>query len=716
MRKYILFIIILNVGISLEAAETATTPNTPVRKRKLTENGLLIISGGYRHPRRPGEYRTQMTREDQAKSDAACKKIYHRYGREDYKSLRDELLKKEAEFTSPGEFVAAVIIFHEARDKDSLAKDLAGLNPKIIKDSNTWHRIDNIISGDGMKAYLAFIKASEPKIYCPCNFRTYENQCIELLRSGKADKGERAALEKMVDMEPEFFARFCKLLGRDEKVCMKTINTELAGGKKSAADRRKNIDRMMSFVSYYKNSDEFNPELKRFVSLLDRNNELEAFNYIAAAALLKMYNEAADLLIRRIDLPVSDYEMEMAGAFCQMLMSKKEKYKRAVENRRGQLIDFLLKAKRAKEAQAWAEKFYGPNADPVKIRLSSWNRIGMVQMASDARVFEKNLQKAEPQAGTWEFYLRKYMYYLGRKDDKKVLDTLHEAIAKGKKLKNHELVIFASCRLADYYRRKGEKEKALEIARENNAYAVENVRSGQEIARKAGYFKGSRERMEAANQLMNILKEMKISGWEKEWEKVARREFLDGQTSLLRGFLRQKRCEDKNYTMSADDEIFETLCSEEYQKKHGFCDEAQAVRLGAVPYKNFWGGDFEACLKQALDDFEKYKRYKDSKPCSLRTAPFYEDPHRKERRAILAKYLFDRYPEAFKYDLVTSLPARTYKEGKALLEKYWGSGKLQAYERRRGLISLLEKAPDRTERQWCEKELAKFGPSSQSSR
>ena len=693
--------------------ENQSVRDALIRSRKLTENGLIVTPGGYRHPFRPHEYRTSMTSRNQAKSDTAYKKIYHRYGRENYNSLRDNLLKSEPAFTLPGEFLAAVRIFHEANDPESLARALEKLNPQIIRDSETWSRIDETISGDGVEIYQAFIMACRPEIYRPVRFNSFQNKYLELLRSGKAGKAERAAIEKMVDMEPELFARFCKPLNRDEKTLLKTMNAELAGGGKSAADRRKNIGRMLSFVRYYTNLNQFKlsdyPELKKFVSLLNQNDEQEVSDYISAANMLRMYNEAANLLIRRIDLPVSDYEMQTVTSSCQRLMTGKEALDSVVEYRRGQLIDFLLKAKRTKEAQAWAERFYSADVDPNKIRCISWNRLGRVQAASNARVFEKVLKKAEPKAGTWEFYSQKYQYYLGRGEDKKALETLQEAIEKGKKLPNPELVVFASRQLSNQYWREGKREKALAIARKNNAYAVKNVRSGQKIAKKAGYSNGTQARMEAASQLMHILEEMKVPGWKREWERVARCEFLDGQTFLLRHFLYRQRRMDKNYTISAGDAIFEILCGEAYQKQHGFCYEAQVIRLAAVPYKSWFSDDFEECLQKTLNDFKKYKRSKDEKPWMLSGFSFYDAPHNAERKALLAKYLFDRYPEAFKHQLAPSLPARDYEEGKTLLERYWNSGKIEPRERRQALADLLKKAPSRTEKQWCEKELAKLG-------
>ena len=685
--------------------------DTLMRLRKLTENGLVIMPGGYTFPYRPGKYRTRMTNENQAKSDAAYKKIYHRYGRENYNSLRKKLLAMESNFTSPGEFIASIRIFHEANDKKALIKAIEQLNPKVIRDSLTWNKIDEQVHTDGIEVYQAFIMACAPKIYSPGYFGSYQNKYIKLLNSGKAGKAEKVTVEKMIDMKPKLFARFCKLLNRDEKEWMTAINWELANSRKNKVNRCKNIERMMSFVRYYTNFPKFKlsdyPELKKFVSLLNLNNEQEVHYYITAADKLKMYNEAADLLIKRINLPVNRYEIDTLLANCQSLMLNNIQTL-VIENRRRQLIDFLLKAKRAKEAQKWAEKFYGADADLKKIRSMSWMHIGMAQRLSGTRVFENKLKKAEPQAGTWFFYQKKYLYYIGRKDEKKAIKTLHEAIEKGKKLPNPELVVFASRELCRCYWRKGERKKALNLARKNNVYAIKNVHSGKKVMSKSIRYTGTQARMEAASQLMSILEQMKVPGWQGEWEKVARREFLDGQTFLLRNFLYKKRRIDRNYVMSANDKVFEVLCSEAYQKEHGFCDEAHAVRLAAVPYKSCFGDDFEDCLKQAMNDFEKYKRSKNDKPYGL-SVQFYDAPHKAKRKALLAKYLIDRYPEAFKYRLADSIPVRNYDEGKKLLEEYWEKDKISPPKRRKALTALIKKASNQTEKSWCEKELAKLG-------
>ncbi|MBU8902750.1 MAG: hypothetical protein KOO69_08420 [Victivallales bacterium] len=716
----------------ISAFENKSVWNVLMRTRKLTRNGLVIFPSGFHSSWRMGEYRTRMTNEDQTKSDAAYKKIYHRYGREDYKSLRDELLSQEHAFTFPGEFVATVRIFHEANDKESLIKALGKLNPKVIRDSNTWEQIDNISHRNGIKVYQAFIMTCDPKIYYPVHFSSFQNAYIELLATGKASKADRVAVEKMVDMAPELYARFCQPLKRDKKICMANINRKIVKNKTNTVKCRKLINRMMSFVSYYRNhvlTSKTKPntylELEKFLCLLDLNNELDFSNYVEAASVLGMYSQIADLLIKRINLPVSYYELEMSTFHCNRFMSQKEKHEIATERRRGQLIDYLLKAKRIKEAQVWAEKFYGANADLNKIRSRAWKRIGMTQRLSGARVFEDKLKKTEPKAGTWNFYQKKYQYYLGRKDEKKALQTLHEAIEKGKKLKKHEMVVFASDRLCDFYwrkkeRRKGRRRKgdwqtgrwrkvewrkALDIARKNNAYVVKNVHSGKKIISMGSQHIGTQARMFAAKRLLEILQKTKLPGWEHEWEKVARREFLDGQTYLLHTFLSGKRCVDKNYTMSAKDEIFNIFCSDAFQKKNGFCAIAHGIRLAAVPFE-----DFENCLKQTLDDFEKYKRSKDIKPRRLGWA-LYNAPQKAEREALLAKYLFDRYPKTFWYYFDRSITVRDYREGKTLLEKYWNSGEIEPRIRHKALTALLKKAPNRTEKRWCEKELAKLGKS-----
>jgi hypothetical protein len=110
-----------------------------------------------------------------------------------------------------------------------------------------------------------------------------------------------------------------------------------------------------------------------------------------------------------------------------------------------------------------------------------------------------------------------------------------------------------------------------------------------------------------------------------------------------------------------------------------------------------------------LNDFEKYKRSKDEKPYSFLGGSFYGAPHKAEREALLAKYLFDRYPKAFWYHLDESMPARNYDEGKKLLEDYWAKSKIGPLERRKALQVLLKKAPNKTEKHWCEEELAKLG-------
>ncbi len=679
--------------------ENNTVKNKLIRFRRLTIDGLKIDSGS------PGKYQTCMTEADRKKSNTAYKKIYHRYGRDYYKSLREDLLKNEKDFTQPGEFIATLTIFCQAKDYKSLEKAIQGLNPQIIRDSYSWSRIEWISHTGGIKVYQAFIMAYPDNVYYPGKISSYHNKYLELLNSGKADKEEISAAIKMVDMRPDLYARFCKPLKRNEKACMNTINRQLAAHPQNATIRIKNIERMMSFITIYSSAYGFKlsnyPEIKQFLSLINLNNAQEVFYYINAANMLKMYDKAADLLVSRLELPVTDYEVSTLTCSQAMIPDKNDQ-EMVLEKRQAQLIDFLLKASRIDEAQKWTEKFYGNNTDPSKYRTASWVRFSMTQQPVE---LEKILDKTKPEDRTWNYYSIRYRYHQSKNDDKAALNTLAEAIKQGKAQNTPELVIYANRALIYYYSRKNQKDKALEIARKNNAYAVKNANHGPGVMRKAGEIHGTEARRAAATQLMRLLKEMKPYGWESEWEKVARREFLDGQTALLRNFLSGKRDIDKNYTIAPDDEIFTTLCGETFQKKNGFYPEAHTFRLEAVPFK-----DFENCLEQAMEDFLKYKKSENARPrlCTC----FYGSSHRIEREALLAKYLFDTYPYTYHYLMIKSIPARNYKEGKKLLEKFWASNKIRPEERRKALLVLLKKAPDQTEKQWCKTELAKFGNAS----
>lgn len=55
------------------------------------------------------------------------------------------------------------------------------------------------------------------------------------------------------------------------------------------------------------------------------------------------------------------------------------------------------------------------------------------------------------------------------------------------------------------------------------------------------------------------------------------------------------------------------------------------------------------------------------------------------------------------------MPARNYDKGKKLLEDYWAKSKIEPPTRCKALKVLLKKAPNKTEKHWCERELAKLG-------
>ena len=58
--------------------------------------------------------------------------------------------------------------------------------------------------------------------------------------------------------------------------------------------------------------------------------------------------------------------------------------------------------------------------------------------------------------------------------------------------------------------------------------------------------------------------------------------------------------------------------------------------------------------------------------------------------------------------LAATIPARSYEEGKQLLEEAWQKHEMQSRHRQKGLRFLLEKAPSDAEREWCKAELKKL--------
>ena len=224
---------------------------------------------------------------------------------------------------------------------------------------------------------------------------------------------------------------------------------------------------------------------------------------------------------------------------------------------------------------------------------------------------------------------------------------------------------------------------------------------------------------------------------EAEQDRVFRRELKDGFYGTHYFFFESSypHCSIANYshslpfntTFASDDEIFQNILDPSFMAKHAphheFDDAPlHRIRLLTVPLKPTTGEGFEVCLKQAIDYFNKamdltekrgYPNHQEL-PDWLGRIHFKNCVDAEAKNAIISKYIYDHYPKR-RYmifeGLAATIPARSYEEGKQLLEEAWQKHEMQSRHRQKGLRFLLEKAPSDAEREWCKAELKKLNVS-----
>ena len=145
-------------------------------------------------------------------------------------------------------------------------------------------------------------------------------------------------------------------------------------------------------------------------------------------------------------------------------------------------------------------------------------------------------------------------------------------------------------------------------------------------------------------------------------------------------------------------------------------EELHCFRLKHVPMHPPKGDGFEECLKQAIA-YDKaadellhsrgWSRGNNYPSFLFRAAQQLRGPEKEAKQHLIYKYIYDNYPEG-KYQLAESLPARTYEEGKRLVERDWNAHEMKPYTRWACLQQLLKTAPSDAEREWCKAELKKL--------
>ncbi len=688
--------------------------------------------------------------------------LSQRFGREDYATLKAEIFQKMPDGLTPNQTVDAVKIFKMANDVEALVRFLERLDPKQLPDQKTWDDIFHVIHGafDIGKSDLAmeaFVLKSPyiptAKIFDISYFsQEYEQEFKNCLNTDGKEPSPRqiAAVKKLMAHSPAYYARMADCFPEECPVIPKL--TDVLRKESSGPQRRQAVERMYWRVLHSnrrnrRNQPEINEkEVHVFTELLDKENIEEFLPYIDFCERFGWYQEAIPYLEKWQDQPITDFEREYASRISasplstEMLMSRRHNY----------LISFLLKTGRKEDAQKAAEKYYGADMDINKISIPSTRYLGAVQAETGGDTFRKKLDQAQPPAErTLAFFMQKSAYLDGRmhslniqKDEsifgvnpngksteevKKELDNVmdsfqklyDDAIQHGRKNNDYPLLIWGLS-----HKSGNNREETFNNAQEAWRLAVEHLTlDTAEKNRSNRMHEGDlfKIRNDAVLRYAAMLKE---KGDMDGWLETIRHEIKDGfyfNTLYQYEQYLNNVNPNQDFTIAADDEIFLPILDKSFMKKHniGFEsheDELHGFRLMHVPLNPPKGEGFEECLKQAIAYDKAANELLKSRGASrgnnypsflFTVSQRLRGPEAETKRHLIYKYIYDNYPEG-KYQLAESLPARSYEEGKQLVERDWNAHEMEPYTRWACLQQLLKTAPSDAEREWCKAELKKL--------
>lgn len=691
-------------------------------------------------------------------AEQAPDSLFQRYGREDYATLKEEIFQKLPDGLTPNQTVDAVKIFKMANDVEALVRFLEGLDPKQLPDQKTWYQIFHVIQpsfGKRDLAMEAFVLKS-PFIYVNKSFdisyfsQEYEQEFKNCLNTDgkKPSPRQIEAIKKLMEHSPAYYARMADCFPEECPVIPKL--TDVLRKESSGPKRRQAVERMYWRVLHSNRYNRLNlpeineKEVHEFTELLDKENIEEFLPYIDFCQRFEWYQEAIPYLEKWQDQPMTDFERKYMSRMSsimpttEMLMSRRHNY----------LISFLLKVGRKEDAQKVLEKYYGADMDINKISIpSTWRHLGAVQAETGGNTFRKKLDQAQPPAeGSLAFFMQKSAYLDGRthslniqKDNgksteevKKELDDVmasfqklyDDAIHHGRKNSDYPLLIWGLSHKSGL--KQVDRETAFNCAREAWRLAIEHLTldAAEKSVNKHDGVDLFRIRYDAALGYAAVLKQ---KGDIDEWCKTIRSEIKDGFYPYALQQYAQYMSHDnlnQDFTIAADDEIYQNILDKSFQKKHNrgfeFHElELHTFRLTHVPLNPSKGDGFEECLKQAIA-YDKaadellhshgWSRGNNYPSFLFNVAQQLRGPEAEAKRHLVYKYIYDCYPEG-KYNLVESLPARSYKEGKQLAERDWNAHEMEPYVRKSCLRQLLKMAPSDAEREWCKAELKKLNAS-----
>lgn len=640
------------------------------------------------------------------------------YGRKSYREVRDSILGFASGTTDGKGVLAAARVFEMAGDKDSFIALLMTMDANLLVSSFVRQAVESVASQFGREVWCDFVlrvprrgwKTSQPggnylrlTTGGPLSFDIFETGLVDRLQKGTATEKERNVLLLVAELDPRRFARLSPRLGLvpDDDVFAFCVRKMDEAKKSGEEETFKTWHRRASCSIESRTMDE---SVRHFLSLLDLTDVADLWESVEILSECGKHGEAADELasLLRDDIPVSDWEKWRIQYLCSRPFTDDELIEMALDRRRTKLLSELLAANRPAESQKWAEKFYGPGADPSKHVDVPWRLLGATQVASGGTTFKSVVDGHSPKGKSPPSVLDRYKYYCGRNERRKAEDILREGI----KVCQAETNRTAECihlldTLSGHLLHDKRDAEAIDILRQ--AYET-----GFSVL--AGRGNGAVDVQNAHRSVFySLVCKLRERGLDKEWDTLFRREFESGRLGYLYyyhawkvGFGNHPRA-----IVAADDSLFSLLLSEERQCREGFAAEGHAMRINLVA-----DSVVAKCIDEMVTDAV---RYCNDPAAGIRSVTIYlGNPLAPNNRVgLVGARLFDTFGDRINpfadWNLwTTSASHRAFGRLKAELERAWARGSLSQGYRLEGLRILRAKAETDADRAWCDAELAKF--------
>ncbi len=635
------------------------------------------------------------------------------FGRVAYAEMSSKLFSTLASNQTEAGLLAAERVFDSAGDRVSFNRLVQIADTNLFLLPSVRAAFEETAKRFGCADWCRFVRCVPASAWkqAPSGILRFENELVHRLRGDDAAADEaRGVLRRIAETDPHWFARLAPAIGLSGGDVFATCVSNMAVAVSSEEPELARIWRMRALASmgFERKHDE---HVASFLSLLDRTNPDDFWCFVDVSRQTGRPGDAADALVAwiRAEKPVSDVERNRIQNFCSCLIPEDELVELVRECRRTTLISSLLDAGRAQEAQAWAESFYGPGAKPGEHVTAPWSLLGQMQAASGAHFFKDRADGLSNGGETNRpSVLERHEYYLGRGEtetaERILRDGIRDCTASADRLPER---LSLSSRLADFLdrnHRTAEAEEVLRDAYEAGFADLDGVEYGQRNATANAH----------AAIFYSLACRLRAGGRREEWDRLFRREIIAGRPGYFYYYLAWSLS--SGCRLDADDPVIRSLLEQERKptsyfailRPNGFPVWGHTLRLCLAKDEQF-----DSCLDEAVADSVRFCK----RPFDGLLSVLGEMEHHTpvSRAPIIAARLFDDFGDSADIDecwrfWTAGASLRKYESLKQELERAWDGRRLSAERRRDGLRILRGKAPNETERTWCEAELSKFFP------